>query len=184
ALALVRHQIPAAAWLYGLSIAPLIVPSIVIALGLFMLFARLQWLESLPTLVLAHSVVAVPYVVVVVSAALRNLDETVERAARVLGAGPWRTFFLVTLPALRSSILAGGMFAFFASFDDLIITMFVSGALETLPLRIWNDLNLRLDPTVAAAACVMVAMSMVGLGIAEFARKANLRKLHTEPDDG
>jgi putative spermidine/putrescine transport system permease protein len=184
ALALVRHQIPAAAWLYGLSIAPLIVPSIVIALGLFMLFARLQWLESLPTLVLAHSVVAVPYVVVVVSAALRNLDETVERAARVLGAGPWRTFFLVTMPALRSSILAGGMFAFFASFDDLIITMFVSGALETLPLRIWNDLNLRLDPTVAAAACVMVVMSMVGLGIAEFARTANLRRLRTEQVDG
>jgi putative spermidine/putrescine transport system permease protein len=184
ALAIVRHQLWGSGWLYGLAIAPLIVPSIVIALGLFMLFARLKWLESLPALVLAHSVVAVPYVVVVVSAALRNLDETVERAARVLGAGPWRTFFLVTMPALRSSILAGGMFAFFASFDDLIITLFVSGALETLPLRIWNDLNLRLDPTVAAAACVMVVMSMVGLGIAEFARNANLRRLKTEQADG
>jgi putative spermidine/putrescine transport system permease protein len=184
ALAIVRHRVPGSAWLYGLSIAPLIVPGIVIALGMFMLFARLKWLESLPALVLAHSVVAAPYVVVVVSAALRNLDETVERAARVLGAGPWQTFYLVTVPALRSSILAGGMFAFFASFDDLIITMFVSGALETLPLRIWNDLNLRLDPTVAAAACVMVVMSMVGLGIAEFARSANLRRLKTETDHG
>ncbi|KFC66072.1 ABC-type spermidine/putrescine transport system, permease component I [Bosea sp. LC85] len=184
ALAIVRHRVRGSAWLYGLSIAPLIVPGIVIALGMFMVFARLKWLESLPALVLAHSVVAVPYVVVVVSAALRNLDETVERAARVLGAGPWQTFHLVTVPALRSSILAGGMFAFFASFDDLIITLFVSGALETLPLRIWNDLNLRLDPTVAAAACVMVAMSMAGLGIAEFARKANLRRLQTEPDHG
>jgi putative spermidine/putrescine transport system permease protein len=168
ALAIVRHQLWGSGWLYGFAIAPLIVPSIVIALGLFMLFARLKWLESLPALVLAHSVVAVPYVVVVVSAALRNLDETVERAARVLGAGPWRTFFLVTMPALRSSI----------------ITLFVSGAVETLPLRIWNDLNLRLDPTVAAAACVMVVMSMVGLGIAEFVRNANLRRLKTEQADG
>lgn len=184
ALAIVRHRLVGARWLYGLSVMPLIVPGIVIALGMFMLFARLKWLESLPALVLAHSVVAVPYVVVVVSAALRNLDETVERAARVLGAGPWRSFWLVTLPALRSSVLAGAMFAFFASFDDLIITLFVSGALETLPLRIWNDLNLRLDPTVAAAACVMVAMSMLGLGAAELARKANLRKLRTETDDG
>lgn len=184
ALALVRHRLPGAGLLYGLAIAPLIVPGIVIALGMFMLFARLKWLESLTTLVLAHTVVAVPYVIVVVSAALRNLDETIERAARVLGAGPWRSFLLVTLPALRPAILAGAMFAFFASFDDLIITLFVSGAIETLPLRIWNDLNLRLDPTVAAAACVMVAMSMVGLGIAEIARSAGLRRLRTEQADG
>jgi putative spermidine/putrescine transport system permease protein len=184
ALAIVRHRLPGASLIYGLSIAPLIVPGIVIALGMFMLFARLRWLESLTTLVFAHTVVAVPYVVVVVSAALRNLDQTIERAARVLGAGPWRCFALVTFPALRPAILAGAMFAFFASFDDLIITLFVSGAIETLPLRIWNDLNLRLDPTVAAAACVMVAMSIVGLGIAEFARSAGLRRLKTEPADG
>lgn len=184
AIAIARYNVPGARYLYGLSVAPLIVPGIVVALGMFLLFARLKWLESLPVLVLAHSVVAIPYVVVVVSAALRNLDETIERAARVMGAGPWRSFWLITVPALRSSILAGGMFAFFASFDDLIITLFVSGALETLPLRIWNDLNLRLDPTVAAAACVMVGMSIVGLGVAEFARRAGLRKLRMEPGHG
>jgi putative spermidine/putrescine transport system permease protein len=119
-------------------------------------------------------------VVVVVAAALRNLDETVERAARVLGAGPFTTFRLVTLPALRPAMIAGSMFAFFASFDDLIITMFVSGALETLPLRIWNDLNLRLDPTVAAAACVMVGMSVVGLGLAEVVRSRGLKRLKVD----
>ncbi|MCZ0736241.1 ABC transporter permease [Phreatobacter sp. AB_2022a] len=180
ALAIVRYRLPGASSLYGLSVAPLVVPGIVIALGMFMVFARLQWLESLTTLVLAHCVVAVPYVVVVAAAALRNLDETVERAARVLGAGPWKTFLLVTLPALRPAVVAGAMFAFFASFDDLIITMFVSGAIETLPLRIWNDLNLRLDPTVAAAACVMVAMSMAGLGFAEIVRSRGLRRAKVE----
>jgi putative spermidine/putrescine transport system permease protein len=183
-LAIVRHRLPGARMIYGLSVAPLIVPGIVVALGMFMLFARLKWLESFPALVLAHSVVAVPYVVVVVAAALRNLDETVERAARVLGAGPWRAFFLITLPALRSSMLAGAMFAFFASFDDLLITLFVAGALETLPLRIWNDLNLRLDPTVAAASCVMVLMSIAGLGLAEFTRHANRRLSRREPEHG
>lgn len=180
AIAIVRYRLPGANYLYGLSIAPLVVPGIVIALGMFMVFARLKWLESLTTLVLAHSVVAVPYVVVVVAAALRNLDETVERAARVLGAGPFTTFRLVTLPALRPAMIAGSMFAFFASFDDLIITMFVSGALETLPLRIWNDLNLRLDPTVAAAACVMVGMSVVGLGLAEVVRSRGLKRLKVD----
>jgi putative spermidine/putrescine transport system permease protein len=178
ALFIVRHSPMAGRFLYGLAVAPLVVPGIVLALGLFILFARLRWLESLPTLILAHAVVAAPYVVVVVSAALRNLDQTVERAARVLGAGPWRAFFLVTLPALRAAMLAGAMFAFFASFDDLLITMFVAGGLETLPLRIWNDLNLRLDPTVSAAACVMIAMSVIGLALAELARRRSARLLN------
>lgn len=183
-LAIVRYRLPGAKLLYNLSVAPLIVPGIVVALGMFMLFARMKWLENFTMLVLAHTVVAVPYVVVVVSAALRNLDETIERAARVLGAGPFRAFFLVTLPALRAPILAGAMFAFFASFDDLLITLFVAGALETLPLRIWNDLNLRLDPTVAAASSVMVLMSMVGLGLAEFTRHNHAQKMRAETDNG
>jgi putative spermidine/putrescine transport system permease protein len=183
-LAIVRYRLPGAKLIYGLAVSPLVVPGIVVALGLFMLFARMRWLENFTMLVLAHCVAAVPYVVVVVTAALRNLDETIERAARVLGAGPWRTFFLVTLPALQAPILAGAMFAFFASFDDLLITMFVSGALETLPLRIWHDLNLRLDPTVAAASSVMVVMSIIGLGLAEFARHRHARKLRAETDHG
>ncbi len=183
-LSIVRYRLPGAKLLYALAVSPLVVPGIVVALGLFMLFARMRWLENFTMLVLAHTVAAVPYVVVVVTAALRNLDETIERAARVLGAGPWRTFALVTLPALQAPILAGAMFAFFASFDDLLITMFVSGALETLPLRIWNDLNLRLDPTVAAASSVMVLMSMLGLGLAEFTRYRHMRKLRMEANHG
>lgn len=183
-LAIVRYRIGGARFLYGLSVAPLVVPGIVLALGLFMVFARARLLQSFAALALAHAVAATPFVVVVVVAALRNLDETIDRAARVMGAGPFTAFRLVTLPALRPALLAGAMFAFFASFDDLLITMFVAGSMETLPLRIWNDLNLRLDPTVAAAACVMVAMSLAGLALAETARRAGERALRQGEADG
>jgi putative spermidine/putrescine transport system permease protein len=184
AVAIVRSTGAGGRLLYGLSVAPLVVPGIVLALGIFMVFARAKLIQNFFALAVAHAVVATPFVVVVVVAALRNLDETINRAARVSGAGPLQAFLLITVPALRPALLAGAMFAFFASFDDLLITMFVGGAMETLPMRIWNDLNLRLDPTVAAAACMMVAMSVVGLGLAEFARRAGDRLLRTGADHG
>ncbi|MES2533385.1 MAG: ABC transporter permease subunit [Pseudomonadota bacterium] len=175
AVAIVRLQGMRGRLLYGLAVGPLIVPGIVLALGVFMVFARVGFLQNFVALALAHAVVATPFVIIVVVAALRNVDETITRAARVSGAGPLRSFVLVTVPALRPALLSGAMFAFFASFDDLLITMFVGGTMETLPMRIWNDLNLRLDPTVAAAACMMVAMSVVGLAVAELARRAGER---------
>ena len=75
---------------------------------------------------------------------------------------------------LAPALFAGGLFAFFASFDELVITYFISGAIETLPLRIWNDLNLRLDPTVAAVACLLILVSVIGMGGAEWLRRRTL----------
>lgn len=171
ALAIVRGRFPGRQLLYGMMIAPLIVPTVILALGLFIVFAKAKLLENFAALALAHAVIAMPYVVLIVSAALRNLDPTLERAARVLGAGPLRAFRHVTLPAIAPALFASGLFAFFASFDELVITHFVSGAMETLPLRIWNDLNLRLDPTVAAVACLLILLSVLGMGIAEAMRR-------------
>lgn len=171
ALAIVRGRFRGRQLLYALMIAPLIVPTVILALGLFIVFAKARLLESFAALVLAHTVIAVPYVVLIVSAALRNIDPTIERAARVMGAGPLAAFRHVTLPAIAPALFASGLFAFFASFDELVITHFVSGAMETLPLRIWNDLNLRLDPTVAAVACMLILLSVLGMGIAEAMRR-------------
>ena len=171
ALAIVRGRFPGRQLLHGMMIAPLIVPTVILALGLFIVFAKVKLLENFAALALAHAVIAMPYVVLIVSAALRNLDPTIERAARVMGAGPLRAFRHVTLPAIAPALFASGLFAFFASFDELVITHFVSGAMETLPLRIWNDLNLRLDPTVAAVACLLILLSVLGMGIAEAMRR-------------
>jgi putative spermidine/putrescine transport system permease protein len=172
-IALVRGDFPGKGVLTAIFIAPLILPTVVLALALYIAFLRWQLVDNVAALTLAHAIVAMPYVVMIVSASLRRFDTTIERAARVLGAGPVKAFLLVTLPYLVPSMFAAGILAFFASFDELIITLFVSGGAQTLPVRIWNDLGLQLDPTVPAVAVMLTALSILGMGIGEFIRRRN-----------
>jgi putative spermidine/putrescine transport system permease protein len=178
-VAIVRGTFPGRRLLHAMLVAPLIIPTVILALALFIVFLRWKWVDSVPALIFAHAVVALPYVVLIVSSALRSFDTTLERAARVLGAGPVRAFFSVTLPYLGPSMFASSLLAFFASFDELIITLFVSGGLQTLPVRIWTDLMLRLDPTVAAAATMLIVVSVAGMAIAEYFRQRNVRRYGT-----
>lgn len=175
-VAIVRGSFPGRRLIHALLVAPLIIPTVILALALFIVFLRWKLVDNVPALILAHAVVALPYVVLIVSSALRSFDTTLERAARVLGASPVRAFFAVTLPYLGPSMFASALLAFFASFDELIITLFVSGGLQTLPVRIWTDLMLRLDPTVAAAATMLIVVSVVGMAIAEYFRQRNVRR--------
>lgn len=172
-IALVRGNFPGKSALTAIFIAPLILPTVVLALALYIMFLRWQLVDNVFALTLAHAIVALPYVVMIVSASLRRFDTTIERAARVLGAGPIKAFMLVTLPYLVPSMFAAGILAFFASFDELIITLFVSGGAQTLPVRIWNDLGLKLDPTVPAVAVMLTMLSIVGMGIGEVIRRRN-----------
>jgi putative spermidine/putrescine transport system permease protein len=176
AVALVRTDFPGKSILTALFIAPLIIPTIILSLALYIVFLRWRLVDNIFALTLAHALVAMPYVVLIVSASLRRFDITLERAARVLGAGPVRAFFLVTLPYLVPSIFASAILAFFASFDELLITMFVSGGLQTLPVRIWTDLSLKLDPTVPAVAVMLTALSVVCMAIGETIRRRSARR--------
>lgn len=178
-VALVRASFPGKGLLTAIFIAPLILPTVVLALALYIVFLRYRLVDNVWALTAAHSVVAIPYVVLLVSASLRRFDTTIERAARVLGAGPIKAFMLVTLPYLVPSMFAAGVLAFFASFDELIITLFVSGGAQTLPVRIWNDLGLKLDPTVPAVAVMLTMLSIVGMGIGELIRRRNERRYQT-----
>ncbi len=179
-IALVRAEFPGRSLLNAIFIAPLILPTVVLALALYIVFLRWRLVDNVWALTVAHAIVAMPYVVLLVSANLRRFDVTIERAARVLGAGPVRAFMLVTLPFLTPSLFAAGVLAFFASFDELIITLFVSGGAQTLPVRIWNDLGLKLDPTVPAVAVMLTAVSIVGMGIGETIRRRNERRYQSE----
>lgn len=170
-VALVRAQFPGKGILTALLIAPLIIPTVIIALALYIVFLRWRLVDNLLALTLVHALVAMPYVVLIVSAALRRFDTTLERAARVMGAGPVRAFMSVTLPYLLPAMLAASILAFFASFDELIITLFVSGGTETLPVRIWNDLTLRLDPTVPAVSVMLTVLSIGFMAIGEILRR-------------
>lgn len=178
-LALVRGRFLGKTALYALMLAPMIVPPVIIALGIFIMYSKLGLIDSEIGLIAAHVVIALPFVVLVVSATLQQYDVTIERAARVLGAGPIKAFVLITLPAIAPAIIAASLFAFFVSFDELIIALFIMGGSETLPMRIWSDLRLEFNPTVSAVATLLIAVTTVGMTLAEALRRRATARLAT-----
>lgn len=157
--------------LTGLFVAPTVVPNIIIALGVFILAIRIGMNDNELTLIAAHSAIALPFVVLIVGTAYRQIDPTLERAARVMGAGPVRAFMTATLPSLFPAILSAAIFAFFISFDELIISLFLMSSTETLPMRIWSDLRFEINPTIAAISVFFVVITTIAMGIAELLRR-------------
>jgi putative spermidine/putrescine transport system permease protein len=177
ALGMTRTRFFGKGVIYALMISPIIVPVIIVSLALYIFFARLDLIGSPFGLILAHSILAMPFSVLIVSATLEHFDVTLERAARVLGAGPIRTFWHVTFPAIRPAVFASAIFGFFISFDELIIALFVMGRRQTLPVRIWQDLRFEIDPTVAAVASLLIALTTVGIGFGVLFQMRATRRL-------
>lgn len=141
-------------------LVPIVVPTIVYALGLYRMYAWLGLLDTVLGVVLAHAVTAIPYVVVIVATGLTGVDVRLEQAARSLGAGPVQAMRRVLLPLLRPAMLSGALFAFVHSWDELVIVLFIAGRrVFTLPRRMWDGINDSLDPTLAAVAVLLVALS-------------------------
>lgn len=161
---------------YGATL-PIVIPHIFIALGVFILAIRTGLTDNELMLALAHAAVAMPFVVLITSAAIRQIDPTIARAARVLGAGPLRAFRVATLPPLIPAIAAAAIFAFFVSFDELIIAQFLMKGSETLPMRIWADLRLDFNPTVAAVSTLLIVVTTLAMGVAETLRRRAARTL-------
>jgi putative spermidine/putrescine transport system permease protein len=156
----------------ALILSPLIVPVIVVAIGIYYAFARYGLVSTPIGLILAHTCLAVPFVVTSVSASLAGLDPRLERAALSLGATPIGTFFQITLPLIRPGILAGGLFAFITSFDELVVALFISGSgAVTLPRRMWDDLLYQIEPTIAAVSTLTIVLTVVLMGCAHLLRK-------------
>jgi putative spermidine/putrescine transport system permease protein len=151
--------------------SPIIIPHIFIALGVFILAIRLGLSDNELTLAGAHATIAMPFVVLITGSSLRQIDPTIEKAARVLGAGPTRAFFAATFPSLLPAIVASAVFSFFVSFDELIIAQFLMSSQETLPMRIWADLKLDVSPTVAAVSSVLIVATTVAMVGAELLRR-------------
>ena len=146
------------------ALIPMIVPTIVYALGLYRVYARVGLLDTFTGVVLAHAAIGLPYVVITVGAALVNLDPRLEQAARNLGASPSQTLWRVILPNIRLGILSGAVFAFVTSWDELVIVLFVAGRrVHTLPREIWSGVRESLDPTIAAVATLLIAVTLLAL---------------------
>lgn len=157
--------------LYGLFIAPMVVPVILIAAGLFYIYARLGLNNTMTGLVLAHTLLALPYVVLTVGAALLSFDANQERAAVSLGATPLRAFATVTLPQIRFSVLSAALLAFLISLDDAVVALFVSGGHNaTITRRMFNALRDQIDPTIAAISTCLIVLSLLLFASTRIAR--------------
>lgn len=162
--------------LEGYFLLPLIVPGIVLAVGLYSLFLRMNLLGTLPGFVLAHTVLALPLVIMNVTASLQGFDPKLEQASASLGAGRLRTFFSITLPLIAPGVTAGALFAFVTSLDEVIVSLFIqSPQLQTLPVKIFNSVTQTNDPTVAAVAVITMVTSVVVMLTAQFAAKRKKR---------
>jgi putative spermidine/putrescine transport system permease protein len=177
AIALVRGRLPLTGLITAFLISPLVVPTVILAIALYFVFVELKIVGTLFGLVLAHVVLAIPYVIIVMSGALRGIDTSLERAAQTLGASPVNAFMRITLPVIRPALLTAAFFAFLASFDELVIALFISGTgSKTLPKRMWEGIREEIDPTIAAVAALLIMVSVVLLFASELARLRSRRR--------
>lgn len=148
-------------------ITPLIIPIIILAVGAFYLYVNLGLVNTTLGLVLAHSVLAMPFVLVTVNAGLQQFDRSQEMVARSLGASRLKAFLSVTLPQIRNSVIAGALFAFIVSFDEVVIALFISsGPRSTITRRMFTSLRDQVDPTIAAISTMLIVASVILLGSA------------------
>lgn len=145
--------------IFGFMLAPMIVPRIVIAVGLFYLMAQIGLVATNTGLVIGHTLLAIPFTFIAIGAVLKGYDWRLNQAAETLGASRLAALRLVTVPLVRGGITSAALFAFVTSFDELTIALFVSGGLKsTLPKQMWDDMYLQLNPTLAAVSVVVLCI--------------------------
>ncbi len=168
ALGLTRYRYPGRRALRELFLTPIVMPRLVLGIAFLMFLSRTVLAGSFGGLLLAHVVVAFPYVIRTVSASLTGLDRALEEAGASLGAAPLTVFRTITLPLLKPGIIAGAIFAYVTSFDELVMTLFLAGPrLTTLPVQIFNYLEYTSDPTIAAISVVLVLITTVAVLVTE-----------------
>ena len=161
-----------AGWLLMLLLTPMVVPVILIGIGVFYAYVKLKLVNSLLGLVLAHSMLAIPVVMMVVGSALKTFDLDQELVARSLGASRLKAFWLVTLPQIKFSVVTGAVLAFLTSFDEIIVSLFVSGgANSTLTRNMFNALRDQVDPTIAAISTLIIVLTTLLLVVTQYLAK-------------
>ncbi|MDV4159392.1 ABC transporter permease (plasmid) [Rhizobium leguminosarum] len=145
-----------------LLLLPLVVPIVITAVGVFLVYAQVGLLASMTGLILANMMLGLPYVVISVLVGLRKFDATQEMVSRSLGMNRLRTFFVVTLPQIRPSVISGMLFAFISAIDETVVSLFISGGeYQTLTKRMFTALRDEIDPTIAAISSLLTAISFI-----------------------
>lgn len=160
-----------------LFLLPMVVPAVVLGVGMQALFVRLGFNSTFFSVIVAHTVIALPFVVISVSGALAGIDGRVERAAESLGASPLRVFRLVTLPLAMPGVLSGAALAFATSLDEVVLTLFVAGPNQrTLARQMFSTLRENISPAIAAAAFIIIVGTVVVAGALLLARHVTARR--------
>ncbi|BBK32309.1 putative spermidine/putrescine transport system permease protein [Stella humosa] len=155
---------------------PMVMPIIVVAVGVYFAFAAAGLANSYLGLILAHTALGAPFVVVTVQATLAGFDRTLMRAGASLGAGPWTVFRRVMLPLVVPGVASGALFAFATSFDEVVVAFFLAGAGQrTLPRQMFAGINENISLTIAAAATMLVLMSVALMAAVEYLRRRGER---------
>jgi putative spermidine/putrescine transport system permease protein len=153
---------------FVLLITPMMVPVVLVAIGAFYAYVRLNLLYTLTGLVLAHTILALPLVLIVTGSALKSYDMNQEMAARSLGAPRWKAFLTVTLPQIRFAVVTAALLSFLTSFDEVVIAMFISGGDNpTLTRNMFNALRDQIDPTIASISTIMIVVTTLMMVLAQ-----------------
>ena len=157
-------------------ISPMIVPLIITAAGMFFFYSKIGLTHTYLGLILAHTALGTPFVVITVTATLTGLDTNLIRASQSLGADTMRTFFKVIMPLILPGVISGGLFAFITSFDEVVIVMFI-GSVEqiTIPKQMWAGLRQETSPVILCMATCLVALSIALLTTVEMLRRRSER---------
>ncbi|MDX1090772.1 ABC transporter permease subunit [Sinorhizobium medicae] len=158
-----NKPLPMRSMIVSLLLAPMIVPIIVLSAGTYFVFAKAGLVDSYLGLVLAHATLGLPFVVVTVLASLSNFDRGLVRAGLISGAHPTMVFRRITLPLIAPGVLSGAALAFVTSFDEAVITLFLSPSpgYYTVPRKMWSGLREQISPTILAVATIWIALSLV-----------------------
>jgi putative spermidine/putrescine transport system permease protein len=160
AYAFVRGEVRAKKLVLSFMLLPIIIPHVITAIAMYFLTGRLGLVGNVFWIGLCHATIALPIVLLILLSALQGVDVNLERAALSLGCSRLGVFTKVVVPLAFPGILSAALFAFLASFDELIISLFLSGVRsETLPVRIWNSLHLQVEPVIAAVSAFLIAVT-------------------------
>jgi putative spermidine/putrescine transport system permease protein len=176
AVGLSQSHVPFRRAIMAILISPMIVPLIISAAGMYFFYSRIGLQGTYWGVVLAHAALGIPFVIITVTATLVSFDRSLVRAAAMMGAGPLWTFFKVQMPLIMPGVVAGGLFAFVTSFDEVVVVLFLGAAgQKTLPWQMFTGLREQISPTILAAATVLIVVSVVLLATLEILRRRSER---------
>ena len=176
ALGLSRPQTPFRVLLMGILISPMIVPLIITAAGMFFFYSKIGLAQTFPGLIIAHTALGIPFVIITVTATLIGFDQNLIRASASLGAHPVLTFRKVILPLILPGVISGALFAFVTSFDEIVVVLFLSGFEQrTIPRQMWVGIREQISPTILAVATILITVSVALLATVELLRRRSER---------